>query len=490
MERVTRRPAVVRLEALWPAGVPRPRSMRYRVLLVVVTVVVLPLLWVWISGSIERGDEQVQQRLLASAAERIARALEAGESLGPIAAVNGLHVRVIEPSGVVAIDIDEANERPSLLGPMSSPFYGPTGPPTLATADANAPPLLERTEVVRSRYGPQERCEIGERGLILVCSAALRLEDGRIVHVMRGTPRLVRSLYEERFQLAALTLGVLIFGIGLALWLGWRIVSPIEQLRDQVVARTRGPFTADPVQLDRQDEIGDLAAAFNALLRAIDERNRSNTSFAADLAHELKNPVAAVRAAAEALGADRPVEGERLVRLQRVLSDASRRMESVVHQFLELARAEAGLPGVVREELDLSGMVEHLLEPVRVDDRFRHLEITFKGQPALVNGVAERLETAVRNLLSNAAAFAAQRVDVSVAAITGGAVLTVTDDGPGIAPEEVAELFTRYRTRRDGGTGLGLAMTKAIIEAHGGAIEVTTEVGSGASFRIELPAAS
>lgn len=477
------------LEEAWPPGVPRPRSLRYRVLLVVVSVVVLPLFWVWISGSIERGDEQVQQRLLASATERIARALEAGEPLQPIAAINGLHVRVLEPSGAVVIDIDEAMERPSLLGPVSNPFWGPTGPPTLATADANAPPLPERPEVVRARFGPQELCEIGERGLMLVCSAARRLEDGRIVHVMRGTPRLVRSLYEERFQLAALTLGVLIFGIGLSLWLGWRIVSPIEQLRDQVVERTRGSFSTEPVVLERNDELGDLAMAFNALLGVIDERNRANTNFAADLAHELKNPVAAVRAASEALAADRPVEGERLQRLQRVLADASRRMESVVHQFLELARAEAGLPGVDRETIDLCGMVEHLLDPVRVDERYPHLQITFEGAPVSVHAVPERLETAVRNVLANAASFAKASIAVTVRSREGVAELVVADDGPGVPQEDQGELFTRYRSRRAGGTGLGLAMTKAIVEAHGGVIVVESPPGAGATFRIELPVA-
>jgi signal transduction histidine kinase len=358
----------------------------------------------------------------------------------------------------------------------------------LATADAAAPPLPDRPEVVRSRFGPQERCEIGESGLMLVCSAARRLDDGRIVHVMRGTPRLVRSLYEERFQLAALTLGVLVFGIGLALWLGWRIVSPIEQLRDQVVARTQGRFSTQPVAVVRQDEVGDLAAAFNALLGVIDERKRANTNFAADLAHELKNPVAAVRAAAEALGADRPVEGERLERLRRVLADASRRMESVVHQFLELARAEAGLPDVVREELDLARMVDHLLEPVRVDERYPHLKIDFSGDSVIVNAVPERLETAVRNVLANAAAFAKTHVSVTVSRVEGVAELLVSDDGPGIPVDEVPELFTRYRTRRAGGTGLGLAMTKAIVEAHGGSIDVEqAPSGTGASFRIQLP---
>jgi signal transduction histidine kinase len=468
--------------------VSNPRSLRYRVLLVVVVIVVLPLVWVWMLGTFEVGDEVLQTRLLLAATEHAERAVLAGKSLDKVAHEHEVHLRVLSAEGAVLLDLDETDER-SLLSPFAEPFYGPSGPPRLSRVDRALPPLPQRPEVLASVQGPDARCEVAEEGKIFVCSAARTLSDGRVVHVMRGQARLVRSLYEQRFQLTALTLLVLIIGISVALVLGWRMVVPIEQLRDQVVARTQGRVSTEPVVLDRPDELGELATAFNQLLQAIEERNKANTAFAADLAHELKNPVAAVRAAAEALAADRPVEGERLVRLQRVLADSSRRMEVVVHQFLELARAEAGLPGADRERCDLHAMVSHLAEAVRGDERYSGVSMEVVGEPAHVLVVPERLETAVRNLLANACHHSQGRVRVVVRPKEGGVELTIQDDGPGISPEVLPQLFTRYQSHRAGGTGLGLSMTKAIVEAHGGHIVAESIPGQGAIFRVFLPPA-
>ncbi|MEQ1566208.1 MAG: HAMP domain-containing sensor histidine kinase [Myxococcota bacterium] len=462
------------------------RSLRYRVLVLVVAMVVLPLVWVWVGGTFERGDELYQRRVLHEAASDLVAAIDAGRPVDPVVERAHVRLRVLDPDGRVVSALDRAVDD-SLLAPVSRPFWGPSGRPSLDQADAHAPPLDRRPEVAASADGPAERCEVAEEGRMLVCAAARRTADGRIVHVMRGSPRLVRSLYEERFQLTALTLIVLSIGVGAALWLGWRMVRPIEGLRDQVVARTAGRLSTEPVVMDRPDEVGELAAAFNQLLRALDERNRANTVFAADLAHELKNPVAAVRAAAEALGSDRPVEGERKDRLLRVLLDASGRMDSVVHQFLELARAEAGLPDAAREGVDLGALVGALAEAARADARYGHLRLSVETAAAPVRAVPERLETATRNLLANALDFARGSVTLRVRRDGAWVELQVDDDGPGIPPEARADLFTRYRSTRRGGTGLGLPLTKAIVEAHGGTIWVG-EPAVGASFVVRLPA--
>ncbi|MCB9700056.1 MAG: HAMP domain-containing histidine kinase, partial [Alphaproteobacteria bacterium] len=317
----------------------------------------------------------------------------------------------------------------------------------------------------------------------------IRTPDGALLHAMRGDRRYVTSLYEQRFQLSAVTLVVLTIGALLALWMGARMVGPIESLRDQVVDRTRGPVSTRPVVLERKDELGELASAFNELLRAIDERDRSNAAFAADLAHELKNPVAAVRAAAEALGSERPVEGERRDRLRRVLADSAARMEVVVHQFLELARAEAGLQDRERERVALLATCRSLVDGLRTDERFVDRRWVCEGEELAVDAVPERLETAVRNLLANAAHFARSEVTLTVRRAEDRAVIEVRDDGPGIAEEELPHVFDRYYTTREGGTGLGLALVKAIASAHGGSVEARSVPGDGATFRLVLPLA-
>jgi two-component system sensor histidine kinase ChvG len=283
-----------------------------------------------------------------------------------------------------------------------------------------------------------------------------------------------------------------VLGVGglLALWIGFRMVRPIESLRDQVVARVRDGVSTEPVALDRPDEVGELADAFNELLAAVRSRDEANAAFAADLAHELKNPVAAVKAAVEMLAADRPVEGDRKERLVRVLGDATGRMEVVVQQFLDLARAEAGLPGRERDTFELLATARALVGAVAADPRWADVTFACDGDEVEVSGVAERVETAIRNLLTNAAHFAGTgcRVAVTVGRRGDEAVLSVSDTGPGLAPEDLPHLFSRYRSTREGGTGLGLPMVRAIATAHAGRVEVRSDPGAGATFTVFLPA--
>lgn len=300
-----------------------------------------------------------------------------------------------------------------------------------------------------------------------------------------------------RSPLRRLTIAILPGAALLAGWLGWRMVRPIERLRDEVRRKLDGRSTAGDLDASRRDELGDLARAFNLLLDQLDVRRRQNEAFVADLAHEFKSPVAAIRAVAEALD-QRPaaeLDPARLERIVRILRDSGHRLDVLLSQLLELARAEAGMLDAERTELDLAALARGIVGSFAEDPRYAALAFEVEaGEPLTLLGVASAIETAVRNLVDNAASFARAHVRVSVRARGGRLVVEVDDDGPGIAPEHLDRVFDRFFTQprpnaepgTRAGTGLGLALVRAVALAHGGSVAVGEAPLGGARFCLEL----
>lgn len=298
------------------------------------------------------------------------------------------------------------------------------------------------------------------------------------------------ALYNRQYDLPKLALIVLPCAAALGWWLGWRMVRPIERLREQALAQIEAVVPGSDLQLGRSDEFGALTAAFNRLLSELRSRAREKEAFVADLAHEFKNPVAAMRAAADAL-ADGPRDPDRLDRLARILGDSTRRLDSLVTQFLELARAEAGLGAAERESVDVGELARRSVERFEADERFGGLRwsVHIATPSPRVQGVAAGLQTVIDNLLENAASFAEAGGQVQVRVVQASAVtIAVRDDGPGIAPGDLPRVFDRFFTRRASGkgTGLGLAMVRAIVEAHGGRVRALRPEGGGTEVVAEL----
>ena len=478
------------LRKLWVVN-----SMRMRALAVVCAVVVIPVLFVWAMSPLEDAlGYQMRQSVMQSTLEASSLVkMDAPEAeYQQHASTYDVWLRAVDEAGDVFVDangIDAPGLREWLL-------FVPNPVPVASDWDATQPPVAQRTIVATVMEDGEARgeCFVTKGGTLQICVYARRVAvpgflSPRVLYSVIASPRAISSLYDDRYQVTKLTLLVLLIAVAFGLWLGWRIGKPLDRLRQEVLERTAPIVSTTPIEVQGDDEFAELGRAFNALLAALEARNRSNEAFMADMAHEVKNPVAAIRAAAESLER-KELSPERAARIARVLKDSGRRLDTVVNNFLELARAESGLPKTGRKEIRLDELVRNLVETYSADPRAEAISLTTDVQRVEVDGAAEALETAVRNLVQNALSFAEHEVHVRVFRDGDDAVVHVVDDGPGIHADDLDRVFERFFTRRDdgGGTDLGLAMVRAIARAHGGVVTAVSTPGEGATFVFRIPA--
>jgi two-component system sensor histidine kinase ChvG len=404
---------------------------------------------------------------------------------------------VVTPEGRVVIDHDHHLGEGVLYlwRTLLAWAFGPDQVPSLRDFDSTLGAFTARPEFVKALGGEDDTgCRYSTGRKLQVCHYAAGLKEGAgVVYAQARTQRTIRALYDYRFQYFKLMLYNVVLGLLLAWWMSRSILQPVHDLRSQVLTRADFAQYGAGLKLDRRDELGALTEAFNALLAALSARAKANEEFLSDLAHEFKNPVAAVRTCAENLADTDGIDKDKAARISKILSNSSARLDALLNEFLELARAEAGMPGEKREAVDVGLLAGNVCDSVRQDERYRDREITFVSVDGslTVEGVARRLEMALRNLIDNGAAFAGSggRVDVRVGREQDQVVITVSDNGPGITAEHLPRVFERFFTTRGEklGTGLGLAITRATIEAHGGKVRAESESGKGAVFVVHLP---
>ncbi|WP_242494852.1 sensor histidine kinase [Nocardioides zhouii] len=242
---------------------------------------------------------------------------------------------------------------------------------------------------------------------------------------------------------------------------------------------------------DERTEVGQVGAALNAMLdhveASLDQRHRSEQQvrqFVADASHELRTPLATIAGYTE-LARNRP---ETTPTALAKVETESARMTGLVEDLLLLARLDSGRP-LEREPVDLSRLLLEAVNDARVVDADRQWRLSLPDAPVSVVGDAARLHQVVTNLLANASKYTPAGTTITVTGSADG--FTVHDDGPGFSPELAPRAFERFtrgdaaRTRA-GGAGLGLSMVQAIVAAHGGSVELTSNPGA-TTFTVHLP---
>jgi signal transduction histidine kinase len=281
---------------------------------------------------------------------------------------------------------------------------------------------------------------------------------------------------------------VVVVALGITQVLAHGMTSPLRQMTAAARAMAAGR-TPPPVRTTSRDEVGDLARAFTAMARDLATADEQRRELMANVGHELRTPVAAVRAQLENLvdgvrPADEPALAELLEQVER--------LGSLVDDLLDLARAEAGVAPLVRRRVAVRRLAEDVVAEVGAVHPGRRILVDV---PADLHTHADpaRLRQVLVNLVDNAARHAADggRVDVRARGGSEALTLEVTDDGPGIPREEWDAVFERFRRGRgraaDGGTGLGLAIARWAVALHGGEIAVVP-APRGCRIRVTLPA--
>ncbi len=250
-------------------------------------------------------------------------------------------------------------------------------------------------------------------------------------------------------------------------------------------------------------EVRLIAEAFNRMadevataLSQVRTEETRKTQFVSDVSHELRTPLTAIRGAAETLldGGVSPDDQERF--LSTIALEAER-LTRLANDLLQLQRIEGATGELALRRVDLRLAADRaaaMLEPL-IEDRDVTLEV--RGEAPKVLGDVDRLQQVVANLVDNASRMVGEggRVTVELSSLESYAVLTVLDNGPGVPAEDLPRLFDRFyradssRTRTSGGAGLGLAIVRAIVSAHGGTIDAENLEAGGSCFTVRLPAA-
>ena len=346
-------------------------------------------------------------------------------------------------------------------------------------------------EALAGRYGAATRPTPGQRSLTLFSAVPIRHDGGvsGAVVVSQSTFRILQALYDIRLRLFEIVVASIAAAAGLTTLAATTIVRPLVRLRRRAdaLAQRRDPQPADFPATNRRDEIGALARALQQLTTRLDDQIARPETFAADVAHEFRNPLAAISAAADSIGAsDSP--GERQHFLDMMQRDIQR-LDRLVTGTRELARLDGQIEHDAREAVDLGELVRGLGAGAQValrgDDR-----------AWLVRGSRERLTQAIENLLSNARAFApaGTTIDAWIEATGGGCRLSIADRGPGIPEAHLPQVFERFFWYRPGADrrehlGLGLAIARQVVVGYGGTIRARNRDGGGALFEVELPLA-
>jgi two-component system sensor histidine kinase ChvG len=367
-------------------------------------------------------------------------------------------------------------------------------------------PVVDRLqawpEAVKARRSGHAESEIRNApDLTPMISAAIPVGD-KLLLVTDNDRAFTRTVRSQRATLAAIMVAVIALSAFLSIFLARTIVRPLRRLAIAAhrVRLGRSREVNVPRLPSRTDEIGLIARAVSDMSQSLRQRIDNMEAFAADVTHELKNPLASLRSAMD--GLDRVQNPEIRTRLIDIARDDVVRLDRLINDISEAARTDAELARAKFERVDLGPLIEQLVKSWESRRETGDARIAFarpRMETAVVMGKPDRLARAINNILDNAVSFSPSGglVEIAAARVGDEVRIRIDDEGPGVPPEAREAIFNRFHSVRPEGenfgrhSGLGLAIAEAIVKGHDGEIDVQDrdDAPSGARFTIRLPAA-
>ncbi|PZF80013.1 two-component sensor histidine kinase [Jiangella anatolica] len=363
------------------------------------------------------------------------------------------------------------------------------------TADDRSSPPMGRDELAVAQGSEEQSVRTlhldGEPFRVVAVPAGRDLRGAEYALVL-AQPTAQTDEVLDRLRLVSFIAGGV--GIVLATWAGLSIaragLRPVRKLT-QAAEHVAATGQLEPIEVTGSDEIARLAHAFNAMLTALSEARLRQSRLVADAGHELRTPLTSMRTNLDLLAQSEARGGMSQADRAQLIADTRAQaveLSTLVGDLVELSREDA--PAASHERIDLADVVRDALSRVRRRAPGVAFSADLRSWP--VQGDATQLGRAATNLLDNAAKFSPPHGTVTVTLRDG--VLDVSDEGPGIADEDLPRVFDRFYRSSEArglpGSGLGLAIVKAAAERHGGSVEAGRAPSGGARLTMRLPAAS